>query len=65
MKCRDFPGGPVVKISPSDAGGIGLIPDQGAKIPHASQPKKKNHKKTKQNKNAVDWIDQRSIASAE
>ena len=55
----------MVKISPSDAGGIGLIPDQGAKIPHASQPKKKNHKKTKQNKNAVDWIDQRSIASAE
>ena len=56
----------MVKISPSDAGGIGLIPDQGAKIPHASQPKKKKkHKKTKQNKNAVDWIDQRSIASAE
>ena len=56
----------MVKISPSDAGGIGLIPDQVAKIPHASQPKKKKkHKKTKQNKNAVDWIDQRSIASAE
>ena len=35
-----FPGGPVVKTSPSSAGGAGLIPGQGAKIPHASQPKK-------------------------
>ena len=29
----DFPGGPVVKISHSNAGGAGLIPSWGAKIP--------------------------------
>ena len=56
MKCRDFPGGPVVKISPSDAGGIGLIPDQGAKIPHASQPKKKKKTIKKQNKTKMQLI---------
>ena len=33
----DFPGGPVVKTSPSNAEGAGLIPGQGAKIPHTSQ----------------------------
>ena len=38
--CRDFPGGPVVKTSPSNAGGAGSIPGHGAKIPHASQPRK-------------------------
>ena len=37
----DFPGGPVVKTLPSNAGGMDLIPGWGAKIPHASQPKKK------------------------
>ena len=31
----DFPSGPVVKTLPSNAGGMGLIPDRGAKIPHA------------------------------
>ena len=31
-----FPGSPVVKTSPSCAGGAGSIPDGGAKIPHAS-----------------------------
>ena len=40
----DFPGGPVVKTSPSNAGGVGSIPDWGAKIPHASGPKKPKHK---------------------
>ena len=40
----DFPGGPVVKASPSNAGGAGLIPGQGAKIPHALWPKKQNIK---------------------
>ena len=40
-KMGDFPGGPVVKTSLSNAGGVGLIPDQGGKIPHASQPKTK------------------------
>ena len=36
---RDFPGGPVVKTSPSSAGGADSIPGRGAKIPHASWPK--------------------------
>ena len=31
---RDFPGGPVVKNLPSNAGDVGLIPGQGTKIPH-------------------------------
>ena len=38
---QDFPGGPVVKTSPSNAGGVGSIPGRGAKFPHASQPKKR------------------------
>lgn len=38
------PGGPVFKTSPSNAGAIGLIPSQGAKIPHASHTKTKNIK---------------------
>ena len=33
---RDFPGGPVVKTLPSNAGGVGSVPGQGAKILHAS-----------------------------
>ena len=41
---RDFPGGPVVKASLSNAEGAGSIPAQGAGIPHASQPKKPKHK---------------------
>ena len=40
----DFPGGPVVETSPSDVGGVGSIPGQGAKIPHASWPKNQNIK---------------------
>ena len=36
---EDFPGGPVVKTLPSNAGGAGLIPGWGAKIPHTSRPK--------------------------
>ena len=45
-KCHrgDFPGGPVVKTSLSSAGGVGSIPGQGAKIPHALGPKKQNTK---------------------
>ena len=38
-KNGDFPGGPVVKTSPSNAGGAALIPGLGAKIPHASRLK--------------------------
>ena len=33
-----------VKTSPSNTGGEGLIPGQGAKIPHASWPKNQNIK---------------------
>ena len=33
---RDFPGGPVVKNPPYNAGDVGLIPGQGTKIPHAA-----------------------------
>ena len=32
-------------IKTSNAGEASLIPDQGTKIPHASQPKRKNKKK--------------------
>ena len=32
---RDFPGGPVVKNPPSNAGDAGSIPGQGAKIPQS------------------------------
>ena len=32
----DFPGGPVVKNPPSNAGDMGSIPGQGTKIPHAT-----------------------------
>ena len=41
---RDFPGGPVVKTLPSNAGGAGSIPGQGAKIPHTLWPKNQNIK---------------------
>ena len=34
----------MVKTSPSNAGDVGLIPGQGAKIPHASWPKNQNIK---------------------
>ena len=40
---RDFPGGLLVKTSPSDAGGVGSIPGWGAKMPHS--PKKPRHKR--------------------
>ena len=33
----DFPGGPGVKNSPSNAGSAGSIPGQGTRIPHAEQ----------------------------
>ena len=41
---RDFPGGPVVEASPSNAGGAGSIPGRGAKMPHALRPKNQNIK---------------------
>ena len=39
---EDFSGCPVVKTSPSNTGGTESIPDLGAKIPHASEPKNQN-----------------------
>ena len=36
-KCGDFPGGPVVKNLPTNAGEVGSIPGQGTKIPHAME----------------------------
>ena len=45
QEIRDFPGGLVVKTSPSNAGYVGSIPGWGAKIPHASLVvKKPKHK---------------------
>ena len=41
---RHFPGVPVVKTLPSNAGGVGLIPGLGTKTPHAVRPKNQNIK---------------------
>ena len=41
---QDFPGGPVVKTLPSNAGGVGSVPGGRAKISHASQTKTQNIK---------------------
>ena len=47
MEVYHFPGGPMVKSSPSNAAGLGLIPDQGAEMPQTSWPKTQNIKKKK------------------
>ena len=39
---RDFSGGPVVKTSPSNAGGMGSAPGRRIKIPCVSWPKNQN-----------------------
>ena len=44
---RTSPCGPAVKTLPYNARGMGSIPGQEAKIPHASWPKKKTTKKKK------------------
>ena len=49
----DFTGGPVVKTSPYNADGMGLIPCWGAKISHASRPKKKNIKQNNMVKSSM------------
>ena len=41
---RDFPGGPVVETSPSNAGGAGSTPGRGTEIPLASVPKNQDIK---------------------
>ena len=43
-KEQDFPGGPAVKTSPSNAEDVGLNPGQEAKTSHALQPKYQNIK---------------------
>ena len=40
----DLPGGPVVMTLLSSAGGAGLIPGQGARIPHAFGARNQNIK---------------------
>ena len=40
----DFPGGPVVRTLPSNAGSVGSTPGQGTKIPHASGLRNQNTK---------------------
>ena len=40
----NFPGGPVVKTSNFQRGGMGLIPSQRIKIPCATWPEKQNIK---------------------
>ena len=39
----DFPDGPVVKNPPCNAGDVDLIPGQGTKITHATEPTKPTH----------------------
>ena len=43
-KLRNFPGCPVVKTLPSNAGHVGSIPGWRAKIPQTSQPENQNTK---------------------
>ena len=50
LESRDFPGGPVVKSSPSSAGDARLIPGWKAKNPHALWLKKKKKKKNPEHK---------------
>lgn len=52
-EARGFPGGAVVRTSPSDAEGANLIPALGAKMPHVSLPKRK--KKVKKHKTETIW----------
>ena len=37
VQCGDFPGGPVVKNLPCNAGDAGSIPGRGTKIPQAME----------------------------
>ena len=39
-----------LSLCPSNGGGVSLIPGQGAKIPHAVQPKNNNNKKNEMGK---------------
>ena len=44
IEIRDFPNGTVVKTLSLNAGDMGSIPGQGAKIPHALRLRKSSHK---------------------
>lgn len=44
LTVRPVPGGPAVDTWSSHARGAGLIPHQGAQIPHALRPKHQNKK---------------------
>ena len=59
MTSGDVRGGPVVKISLSNAGDTGSVPGRGAKIPHASWSKTQNIKQkqycSKFNKDFFKW----------
>ena len=44
--CRDFPGSPVVKKLPSNAGGVGSNPDWETKTPHAAGVTMTRHSQT-------------------
>ena len=46
-KDQDYPGNPVVKTLPSNAGDVGLMPSWGAKLPHTSWLKNQPTKQTK------------------
>ena len=41
----DFPGGPVVKNQPCNAGDMGSIPGQGTKILHATEQQRELHER--------------------
>ena len=54
-KKRDFPGSPVVKTLPFNAGGLGLISVWGVKFPHTlwSKNKKQNQKHKTEATNSI------------
>ena len=60
---RDFPGGPVVKTLPSNAGGAGSNPHQGTKIPHALWTKKQNIKRSNIVTNSIKIKKKRELVS--
>ena len=50
---QDFPGGPVVKTSPANAGSVDSIPGWGVTFPHASQPKTQHIKQKQYCNNSI------------
>ena len=53
---QDFPGGPLVKNPPSNAGAVGSAPSRGTKIPQATQLSQKKKKKTLGSPLVVQWL---------